>query len=237
MGLAVLTRPFTTTLLLGLLSVHSEVGAQPRQFTDFSHKDSDYAYLENLLFASNDIEFLGLESIDILGSPYPARKYSLTVPVSVETAEFLGPTTTALYQKRPAKFEIFVVEDRDRGIHDELLKEMYTTWKKKKVISDDYYFDFHMTNQHYVITAVPDSVEVKSFYFVWVNGRTVKIVFKGFENGAKGGWGVMGSFTSNCLRISVDNIQFRAYQYPFRVENNFIKLYEKGFFISPSIHK
>lgn len=160
-------RLFTASLLLGLLCVYSEAGAQPRTFRDFSRKDSDYASLKNLLFASSDIEFSGSENIDILGRSYPARKYRLTVTVTVGTAEFLGPTSTAFYQKRPANFEILIVEDRDRGIHDELIKETYTTWKEKKLISDDYFFDFHMKNHQYALTAVPDLVNVKSFYFVW----------------------------------------------------------------------
>jgi hypothetical protein len=108
---------FTTALLLTLFFIDLEAGAQSQRFRDFSRKDSDYAPLKNLRFASNDITYSGPENVEIFGRSYPARRYSLTVTVTVETGEVLGPTSTAFYQKRPANFEIFVAEDRDLGIH------------------------------------------------------------------------------------------------------------------------
>ncbi|MGA3294592.1 MAG: hypothetical protein ABSE45_11495 [Candidatus Acidiferrales bacterium] len=225
-------RLLTTALLLSLLFVDVANGKRSEKFRDFSNKGSEYASLENLRFAAGDITYSGSETIDILGKPYSASKYALTVAVTVETLDAIGATYTSVYEKRPAGFEIFVVEDRDRTIHDAFVKDMYTVWRKKELFSGEYFFDFHIKNNCYVLTTVPGNVE--SYYFIWVNGHAVKILFKGFENTAGGGWGAMSSFTSDAFRISIDNAEFRAYEYPLRPQKRFVELYEKGFFSSPS---
>jgi hypothetical protein len=228
-------RLLTTTLLLSLLFVNFALGKQAEKFSDFSHKGSDYASLENLRFAAADIQCSGSELVDILGKPYSASRFTLKVTVTVQTLSALGADSElSVYEKRPANFDVFVVDDRDRSIHHGLVTEMYATWKKKKLFSRDYFFDFRMTKNRYVLTAMPDSINVKSFYFIWVNGRAIKVVFKGFEDNAKGGWGVMDSFASEAFRISVDGYEFQAYQYPLQVRKRFVKLYEDGFFNSPS---
>jgi hypothetical protein len=230
-----LTRLLTTALLLGLFFTGRAVGKQAEKFRDFSHKGSEYASLENLRFAADDIQYSGSEMVDILGKPYSASRYALKVTVTAQTLCAVGATNISVYEKRPADFDIFVVDDRDRSIHHGLVREMYATWKKKKLFSGDYFFDFHSKRNSYVLTAMPDLINVKSFYFIWVNGRAVRILFKGFENNAKGGWGAMDSFTSEAFRISVDDSEFAAYQYPLRAQKRFVKLYEEGFFNSPRL--
>jgi hypothetical protein len=227
-----LTRLFTTALLLSLLFVDFAVGKQATKFRDISHKGSEYASLENLRFAADDIQYSGSEMVDILGKPYSASRYALKVTVTVQTLCAVGATEMSVYEKLPANFDIFVVEDEARSIHDAFVARMYATWKKQELVSEDYYFDFRIKEARYVLTAMPGLINVKSFYFIWVNGRAVKIVFKGFESNAKDGWGVMDSFTREAFRISVDGSEFDAYQYPHRAQKRFIKLYEEGFFNS-----
>jgi hypothetical protein len=224
------TRVSIAALLLSLLFADFVVGKQSERFRDFSGKGPKYSSLENLRFAASDVDYSGSGTVDIFGRSYSASTYSLTVRVTVETAEALGPTSTQVYEKRPANFEVFVVEDKDRSIHDAMVRSMYVLWKRHQLFSDEYFYDFHIGNNAYALTALPDLVNVKSFYFVWVNGRAVKVVFKGFEHNWNGGWGVMDSFTSDCFRISIDNTEFRAYEFPLQPQKRFTKLYESGFF-------
>jgi hypothetical protein len=231
-----LVRLPTTALLLSLLAVHFAVGKQSEQFRDFSHKGSEYSALGNLRFAADDIQYSGSETIDILGNSHSALKFLLTVTVTVETADAVGPVNTSVYEKRRAVFEVFVVEDKERTIHDTFVRDTYAAWKKTELYSGEYFFDFQIRNNGYVLTAIPDLVNVKSFYFIWVNGRAVKVLFKGFEDKSNGGAGVMDSFTSDCLRISVGDADFVAYREPLHPQKQFVALYEKGFFNSPHSH-
>lgn len=226
-------RLLTTALLLSLVLVDFATGKQAKGFRDFSHKGPEYASLDNLRFAAADIQYSGSETVDIFGKPYSASRYTLRVAVTVQTFCAVGATNASIYKKRSADFDIFVVDDTDWAIHDAFVTQMYAAWKKKKLFSGDYFFDFHSKRNGYVLTAMPDLINVKSFYFIWLNGRAVKILFKGFQNHAEGGWGVMDSFTSEAFRISVDDSEFGAYQYPLRVQRNFVKLYEDGFFKLP----
>jgi hypothetical protein len=231
-----LTRLLTTAFFVSLLFIDSTDGKHPEIFRDFSYKGPEYAALGNLRLRADDIRYSDSETIDILGKPYSASKYVLMAEVTVETFEAIGATHISVHEKRPANFEIFVVDDRDRGIHDTFVREMYPLWKKNQLFSGQYLFDFHVKQDHYVLTALPDLVNVKSFYFIWVNGRAIEIRFKSFENNLEGAWGTMDSFTSDCLRIAIDNTEFRAYQYPFRPQKKFVDLFEKGFFNLPSSH-
>ena len=231
-----LKRLLTIAFSLSLLFIDLAVGKQAENFRDFSHKGSDYASLENLRFAAADIQYSGSEMVDILGKPYSASRYALKATVTVQTLSALGATTEmSVYEKRPADFDIFVVEDGARSIHDAFVTQMYATWKNKKLFSGDYFFDFRIKKEdRYVLTAMPDLINVKSYYFIWVNGRAVKIVFKGFESDVQDGWGVMDSYTSEAFRISVDGSEFEAYKYPLRAQKRFVKLYEDEFFNSSS---
>jgi len=124
-------------------------------------------------------------------------------------------TNTSIYEKRRADFEILLVDDKDRVIHDALVEDIYATWRRKEPYSGNSFFDCQTKNSRYVLTAMPDLVNMKLFYFTSVNENAVKIVFKDFENKPNGGgWGVMDSFTSECFRVVVDNTEFRAYEYP-----------------------
>jgi hypothetical protein len=109
---------------------------------------------------------------------------------------------------------------------------MYDLWSRKELFSGEYFFDFSVKNNNYVLSVMPDLVNVKSFYFIWVNGRAVKVAFKGFRDKEKGGWGVMDGFTTDNLRIRVADAEFRAYQYPLRPHKKFLDLYKRGFFSS-----
>ncbi|MDT5123995.1 MAG: hypothetical protein QOC96_3477 [Acidobacteriota bacterium] len=202
------------------------------EFRDFSQKGANYKPLENLRFAADNIIYSGTEQISVFGKDYLASKFSLIVNVKVQTLCAIGSINTEVYEQVPADFEVFIVDDKDRNIHDTYIREMYGLWNKKELFSGEYFFDFSIKGNNYVLSSMPSLVNVNSFYFVWVNERVVKVVFKGFRDKAKGGWGVMDSFTSDNLRIQIADAEFKAYQYPLRPQKRFIELYKKGFFKS-----
>jgi hypothetical protein len=157
----------------------------------------------------------------------------LTTKVKVQTLSAIGAgKELQVYELKPANFEIFVIEDKDKTIHNAFVQTMYDIWSKKQLYSGEYFFDFNTKDNEYALTAMPDLVNVKEFYYIWVNGRVIKVVFKGFQE-ESGGWGVMDSFTSNNLRIKIANTEFKAYQFPLGFRKSFLKLYKAGFFSLP----
>lgn len=216
--------------LLLLLALQSAAGKSRNEFRDFSQKGADYQPLENLRLDAADVTYFGIEQISILGKLYTASKFSVSATVQVQTFCAIGTVNTEVYERVPANFEIFVVEDKDRSIHDTLVRTMYDLWSRKEWYLGESFFYFSMKDNHYVLTSMPGSVNVGGFYFFWVNGRAVKVTFKGFQNKEQGGWGVMDSFTSDNLRIRVANTEFKAYQPPFGPQKSFLKLYRDGFF-------
>jgi hypothetical protein len=220
----------TVVVLFGLLFLDCALAKSSERFRDFSQLSPDYSPLESFRFSANDVKFLGPSAVDIFDRSYSALTYSVATTVTVETSDAIGATYTSTYEKRPASFEVSVVEDRDRSIHDTFVKEMYSLWSKEQLFSGQYFFDFHVKNRDYVLTALPDMANGRSFYFVWVNGRAALIRFKGFERSSDGGWGAIYSFTSDCFRISIDNSEVKAYQFPLRPQTRFVELYNKGFF-------
>jgi len=219
-------------LVLTLAFLSTANAKQDTKFRDFSRKGPEYAALENLRFAAGDIRYSGPETAEILERQYPGLKYHLTATVTVETSDAIGATYTSTYEKYAAQFEILVVDDRERTIHDAWVKQMYSIWKKKELYSGDYYFDFHAKDKCYAIAAVPANQD--RFYFVWVNGRAIKIAFKGFVNRAQAGAGAIYDFTADRFRISIDNTYVKAYEYPLQPRKRFVRLYEEGFFRSPA---
>jgi hypothetical protein len=215
--------------LLLSLALQSAAGESRIEFRDFSQKGAEYKSLENLRFADADVTYSGDESINILGEQYSASKYSMSATVRVQTVCAIGTVNTEVYQRVTASFEIFVVEDKDKSIHDAFVKTIYDLWSRKELYSGESFFDFSAKGSHYVLTSMPDLV---NFYFFWVNGRMVKIVFKGFREKQQQGWGVMDSFTADNLRIRVADAEFKAYQFPLSPQKKFLKLYREGFFSS-----
>jgi hypothetical protein len=218
--------------LLLALTLQSAAGESRIEFQDFSQKGADYKPLENLRFAKADVTYSGNEQIDILGKQYSASKYLISATVKVQTLCAIGTINTEIYQHVPASFEIFVIEDKDKNIHDAFVQTIYDLWSRKKLYSGESFFNFSTKGKHYVLTSMPGSVNIKGFYFFWVNGRAVKIVFKGFQEKRQGGWGVMDGFTDDNLRIKVADAEFKAYQFPLSPQKKFLKLYREGFFSS-----
>jgi hypothetical protein len=223
-------RVIKVAFLMSLLVVQAVAERSRSEFRDFSQKGADYKPLENLRFTADNITYSGTEQINILGKPYLASKFSLAVKVKVQTLCAIGEVSIQRYEQVPADFEIFVADDKDRSIHDTYIREMYDLWNKKELFSGEYFFDFSIKGNNYVLTSMPDLVNVKSYYFIWANERAIKIVFKGFRDKAKGGWGMMDSFTSDNLRIQIADAEFKAYQYPLRPQKRFLELYKQGFF-------
>jgi len=216
------------TLLLALATVAS---GKPRvEFRDFSQKGPDYRPLENVRLAADDVTYAGSEQIEILGKSYLAIKYSMVAKIRVQTLCAIGTVNTEVYETFPANFDILVVDDKSRILHDSYVHSMYALWSRKELYSGEWYFDFGIKDDRYVIAAMPDLVDKKGFYFIWVNGRVIKFVFNGFRDKDAGGWGVMDSFTSDNLRIRIGDAEFRAYQYPLSARKKFLKLYRAGFF-------
>ena len=174
------------------------------------------------------MSYSGSEQINVLGQPYLASKYSLTATVKVQTLCAIGTINTEVYERVSANFEIFITEDIDRFVHNAFTRTMFDIWGKNELYSGEYFYDFSIKGSDYLLTAMPNLANVKDFYFLWVNGRVVKIVFKGFQNGE--GWGVMDSFTSDKLRIRLSDSEFKAYQFPLSAKKRFVKLYKSGFF-------
>jgi len=183
--------------------------------------------------AAPDIAYAGSVETDVFGKLYRASKYSLVPLVEVQTLCAIGAVNTEVYERVPANFEIHVVEDKDRGIHDEMARKMYDIWNRKEIYSGEYYYWFNAKDAEYSLTALHRSENLSglnSQYFIWVNERLIKIAFKGFVNKEQGGWGVVDSFTSDNLRIWLAGAEFKAYKFPLKVEKKFLELYKKGFF-------
>jgi hypothetical protein len=217
-------------LFLVLLTASSVAKGPRLEFRDFSSKGPEYRALENLRLAAPDVAYAGIEETGVFGKLYKASKYSLVPLVEVQTLCAIGAVNTAVYERVAANFEIHIIEDDDRSIHDEIVRKMYEIWNRKEIYSGEYYYWFNAKNGEYALTALPNLVNVKGLYFIWVNKRLIKITFKGFENKEQGGWGVIDGFTYDNLRIRLAGAEFKAYKYPLKVEKKFIELYKKGFF-------
>ena len=219
-------------ILLSLLVILGLAQKSRTEFRDFSHKSPEYAPLENLRLTADDITYLGVEPIIILGKSYAASKYLLTVNITVQTLCAIGPKNIQAYEQVPAIFEVYIAEDKDRYIHDAYLKMIFDLWEKKESFSGENFFNFEIKGNNYIFSWMPDLVNVKSFYHIWVNERVVKVAFKNYKDKGKGGWGVMDSFTSDNLIIKVAETEFQAYKFPLKVQRKFLELYKKGFFKS-----
>jgi hypothetical protein len=232
-------RPLWGNWIMGLLRVALSIvlltasGAAmgPRlEFRNFSSKGPEYKALENLRLAAPDIAYAGIEETDVFGKLYRASKYSLVPFVEVQTLCAIGAVNTEVYERVAANFEIHIVEDEDRSIHNEMARKMYDIWNRKEIYSGEYYYWFNAKDGAYALTALPDSVNVKGLYFIWIKNRLIKITFKGFVNKEQGGWGVVDGFTADNLRIWLAGAEFKAYKFPLKVEKKYLELYKKGFF-------
>jgi hypothetical protein len=88
-----------------------------------------------------------------------------------------------------------------------------------------------MQNGNYVLAVIPESVNIAHYYFAWINNRVIKVVFTGFKNREKSGWGMMDSFTSENLRLQVAGSEFEVYGSPRHQQvKSFLALHQKGFF-------
>ena len=223
-------RAFKALALLLLLAAPAAAAKPRAEFRDFSQKGADYRPLENLRLAADEVTYAGAEQAELFGKQYPAAKYGLRASVLVQTMCAIGAVNTEIYERFPAAFELFVVEDRDRAIHDSLTRSMYALWSRDEMFEGGRFYDFDIKEDKYVLASVPGSAEEKWSLVVWANGRASKIVFEGFVGEGKGGWGVVDGFVSDNLRLRVGEAEFRAYRYPFGRQKKFTKLYEKGFF-------
>lgn len=203
-----------------LLALTCANGQAKLSFQDFSDK---FPNLAGLRLATSDVVDLGKDSIDIFGKTYAASKYSFSTTITVQTV------STGIYEKVPAKFEIFVAEDESNAVRDKVIESMYGIWSRKELYSGEYFFDFISKDSNYSLTVMPDLVNVKGYYYIWLDGRLVKILFAGFQK-VSGGWGVMDSFTADNLRIDLGRSTFKAYNFPLGVRKSFLKLYKAGYF-------
>lgn len=215
-----------------ILTLLTAVSAQSKaqNFKDFSQKGSDYKALENLRFYAADIVYLGDDQIKMFEKQYLAKKYTVTIDIKVQTQSVLDSNLNdrAIYERIPAIFEVSVAEDENRNAHNTLVRAIHENWKKGEIYSGEFFFDFNASGEQYSLTAFPDLVNVKSFYFVWVNGRVIKVAFKEFLNSKASGWGKMDRFTSDVFRIHLNNSDVQAYQFPLQVRKQFFEMYQRG---------
>jgi hypothetical protein len=211
-----------------LLLVAATVSAKPRtEYRDFSQKGPEYRALEHLRFAATDATYQGTETITVAGVSYSASKYSVRIIVNIET--MCGITVQA-YERVAAIFDILVADDKNNTVRDYYLRAMNDAWGRKEYCSNENCFDFHVKENFYAISATPQLHNIKGYYFVWVNSRIVKIVFKGFEDPTKGGFGIMDAFTRDNLRMKLGDAELLAYEYGRSPQKRFLKLYRDGFF-------
>lgn len=214
-----------TSLAAIVLGTCLSISAQSKiNFRDFSGKGADYSRLSGLRFASNDVTYLGEGSIEFAGKTYAASKYSLTAVITVQTL-----SAPEVYEKVPAKFEIQIADDKDDTARNEIVKQIFDIWSKKEIYSGEYFFDFISNDTAYAFTATPDLVNVKGYYYIWLDGRLIKIVFRGLVK-ESGGWGVMDSFTRENIRLEIDGKLFRPYSFPLGVRKSFLKDFKSGRF-------
>jgi len=221
----------TTTLgwtLLVTLGTACQLGDQ---FQDFSSNGSEYAPLENLRLKAEGIVYAGSEGVSILDETGAASKYLVVANVEVQTACLEG--VGAYYERAPANFEIYVIEDRDRYFHNKIVQMIYDVWSKNERFSGKYFFDFTVEHSNYVLAVIPDAVNIRHYYFAWINNRIIKVVFAGFKHRAQSGWGMMDSFTSENLRLQATGSAFKVYDgFPRDKQQirNFLALHQRGFF-------
>ena len=116
----------------------------------------------------------------------------------------------------PANFEIYVIEDRDRYFHNKIVQMIYEVWSRNALFSGKYFFDFTMEHSDYVLAVIPDAVNIRHYYFAWINNRVIKVVFAGFKHRVQSGWGMMDSFTSENLRLQATGSAFLKPRIPTR---------------------
>jgi hypothetical protein len=205
------------------------------EFRDFSAKGPDYKPLEDLRLAVDDITYTGTEPIEVLGKSYTASAYTLDLPLRVQTECAMGPVDSQTYDSFPARFQVLVIDDKDRKIHDAYIRQMYDFSSKNESRSGTDYFDFNVKRDQYILSSIPEAVEVKQFFFFWVNERLVKVIFEGFRDPDKGGFGIMNSFSSNHFRVRIKEAEFQALQNEATSAKKFLALYKSGFFNRPPI--
>lgn len=223
-------RVLKATVVFILLVAPAAAGKSRTEFHDFSLKGADYRPLENLRFAAYNVSYVGVEQTEVLGRQYAASKYEVRAAVRVQIMCALGAVSTEVYRWTPAVFEVFVVEDGDRGVHDKLARGMYALWNRGELSDGARFYDFDIRKEKYLLTSVPTAAEEKEILVVWVNGRAVKAVFKSLVGGEGGGWGVKDAFALENMRVRVGEAEFTAYRYPLGFQKTFGRLYERGFF-------
>jgi hypothetical protein len=223
-----LNRRMKHILSLTLLLIAIPVTGKPRiEFRDFSQKGSQYRPLENLRFAATDVTYQGTETLTVAGESFAASKYAVRAIVNVET---MCGITVQVYESVAAVYEVVVAEDKDNVVRDHYLSAMNGAWRRKEFCSGENCFDFHVKDNFYVISATPPLHNIRGYYFVWVNGRIVKISFKGFEDPTKGGFGIMDTFTRENFRMKLGDAELLAYEYGTSPQKRFLKLFRDGFF-------
>jgi hypothetical protein len=122
----------------------------------------------------------------VFGKLYKASKYSLVPIVEVQTLCAIGAVNPEVYERVAANFEIHIIEDEDRSIHDEIVRKMYEIWNRKEIYSGEYYYWFNTKDGEYALTALPSLVNVKGMYFIWVNKRLIKITSRDLGTKSRG---------------------------------------------------
>src|SRR5262245_2552814 len=151
-------------LSIALLTASGAAKGPRLEFRNFSSKGPEYKALENLRLAAPDIKYAGIEEADVFGKLYRASKYSLVPLVEVQTLCAIGAVNTEVYERVAANFEMHIVEDEDRSIHNEMARKMYDIWNRKEIYLGEYYYWFNAKDGAYTLTAFPDSVNVKGLY-------------------------------------------------------------------------
>lgn len=220
-------RSLIIAMLVSLATIVPVTGDEHKNFRDFSSKGPEYQPLEDLRFATSELEFAGTEQIYAFGKELLASKFTTTVKVRVQTMCAVGSGGFQVYEIYPANFEIHVVQDNDRGLHDTLVRMMHDLWTGKEPCPEGHCFVFNIEGNKYAFSTTPGTELENSFYHIWVNKRLIRITFKGFQSG--GGWGPLSCFTSDVLRIRLGDKEVRAYQFPI-LPKKFLRLYGEGFF-------
>lgn len=183
---------------------------------------------DDLRIKATSIRYVGTTQVDIFDKKYTGSIFSILANVKVETLE--GVPDLEVYEVVPAEYEIAVIDDSSKIIHNELIEKIYSTWSAKQLSSIDlYYFYFSLKSNQYALTVIPAIVNQPiTYYFFWVNGRVFKVIFKSFKQ--KAGLGALDAFTFDNLRIRLGDSEVKAYQVPFSIPKAFLALHKQGFF-------
>lgn len=200
-------------------------------FYDFSQKGADYLPLEDLRFRADHVIYRGKGQIAILGKQYETHDYTVEATVKVQTMCAMGAGYSATYQWAPAFFDVQVVDDKDRSIHDAFTLAMYRMQHRKEFISDESSYLFTRRQNAYSITALHLSSDADNIsYDIWLNGRVARVAFRAYKDSQFGGMGVLDSFNTDHLRMQLADTQVPVWDHSLQVDRTFLRLYEQGFF-------